>query len=179
MALHEMRRDYRMAGLTEDDVAADPFTQFRAWFAEVTGERGSEPNAMTVATADATGNPSARTVLLKQFDDRGFVFFTNYGSQKGTELAANPRAELVFFWFELERQVRIHGPVEKVTREETLAYFRSRPLGSQIGAAVSPQSQVIPDRTLLDATYAEMQEKYATEPVPLPDTWGGYRVVPE
>jgi len=134
---------------------------------------------MILATATADGNPSARTVLLKQFDAAGFVFFSNYESQKGSQLAANPRAELVFYWGELERQVRIHGNTEPVTRSETEAYFRSRPLGSQIGAAVSPQSQVIADRRQLEERYAELLAEYQDKSVPLPENWGGTRVIPE
>jgi pyridoxamine 5'-phosphate oxidase len=179
MDLRDLRRDYRISGLDGADLDPDPIVQFRLWFGEVAEARGAEPNAMILATATADGNPSARTVLLKQFDAAGFVFFSNYESQKGSQLAANPRAELVFYWGELERQVRIHGNTEPVTRSETEAYFRSRPLGSQIGAAVSPQSQVIADRRQLDERYAELLAEYQDKSVPLPENWGGTRVIPE
>jgi pyridoxamine 5'-phosphate oxidase len=174
-----MRQDYQKGDLLEGAVDPDPIVQFGLWFDQARDARGSEPNAMQVATADASGNPSVRTVLLKEVDGRGFVFFTNYESRKGEDLAANPRAELVFYWGELERQVRVHGSVETVSREESEAYFHSRPVGSQIGAAVSPQSRVIDGRERLDAEYARLSEEYAESEVPLPDYWGGYRVVPE
>jgi pyridoxamine 5'-phosphate oxidase len=134
---------------------------------------------MSVATVDAEGRPSVRTVLLKGLDERGFVFFTNYESAKGQALADNPRAELLFYWAELERQVRISGRVEQTSREETEAYFRSRPIGNQIGALASPQSQVIPNRDVLEQRYAELEREFQAGDVPLPDHWGGYRVVPE
>lgn len=179
MAMQDMRRDYTMAGLVETDLNPDPFVQFRSWFDDAQRAKGAEPNAMTLATADSGGNPSARTVLLKGVDERGFVFYTNYESDKGQQLAGNPRAELLFFWAELERQVRIHGMVTKVDLSESEAYFRSRPTGNQLGAMVSPQSKVIPDRAYLETKYAELEERFADTPVPMPDYWGGYRVVPE
>jgi len=179
VVLHEMRQDYQKGDLLETAVDPDPIVQFETWFAQARNARGAEPNAMQVATADRSGNPSVRTVLLKGLDAGGFVFFSNYESRKGQDLAVNARAELLFFWGELERQVRVHGSVEKVSREESAAYFHSRPVGSQIGAAVSPQSQVIAGREGLDAEYARLTEVYADGEVPLPDYWGGYRVVPE
>ena len=179
MTLQDMRRDYTLAGLLEGDLNPDPIAQFRLWFADAQVAKGIEPNAMTVATADERGNPSARTVLLKELDERGFVFFSNYESAKGDQLAANPRAEILFYWAELERQVRIHGSVERVERAETEAYFNSRPLGSRIGALVSPQSQVINGRDELDRTYRELEEHYRDGIVPVPEYWGGYRIVPE
>ncbi|HQY30724.1 MAG TPA: pyridoxamine 5'-phosphate oxidase [Thermomicrobiales bacterium] len=179
MVLHDMRRDYRQDDLSENEVDPDPFVLFRTWFGHVAEARGNEPNAMSIATADASGNPSVRTVLLKEVEPDGFVFFTNYESAKGTDLAANPRAELLFYWGELERQVRIHGSIEKVSREQSLEYFHSRPLGSQLGAMVSHQSTVIPSRDQLEAAYADLLTKYADKPVPLPDYWGGYRLQPQ
>lgn len=179
MALHDMRKDYTLGGLVESDLDPDPFVQFQLWFDEARLAKGAEPNAMTIATADAAGNPSARTVLLKGVDERGFVFFSNYESQKGTHLAANPRAELLFFWAELERQVRIHGTVARTDFAESAAYFNSRPIGNRLGATVSPQSQVIPNREYLEVRYAELEEQFADRPVPVPDYWGGYRVIPE
>jgi pyridoxamine 5'-phosphate oxidase len=179
MSLQDLRRDYSLAGLLESDLGPDPFAQFRVWFAEAQAAKGIEPNAMTVATADASGNPGARTLLLKGIDERGFIFYTNYESAKGHNLTANPRAELLFYWAELERQVRIHGAVEQLERSASESYFRSRPVGSQLGALASAQSTVVPSRDYLEATYAELEQRYADEPVPLPDYWGGYRVVPE
>jgi len=179
MAMHEMRKDYTMAGLHESDLDPDPIAQFHIWFADAQLAKGSEPNAMTLATADASGNPSARTVLLKEVDERGFVFYSNYESHKGQQLAENPRAELLFFWQEMERQVRIHGTVSRTDVSESGAYFDSRPLGNQLGATVSPQSQVIPNREFLEQKFAELEAQYASDPVPMPAYWGGYRVVPE
>jgi pyridoxamine 5'-phosphate oxidase len=179
MTLSDLRKDYTLAGLTEADLDPDPIAQFRIWFAEAQAAKGVEPNAMSVATADVAGRPSVRTVLLKGLDGRGFVFYTNYESDKGQALAENPRAELLFYWAELERQVRVSGSVERVSREETEVYFRSRPIGSQVGALVSPQSQVIAGRETLDERFRELEEQYRAGDVPLPEHWGGYRVVPE
>ena len=178
MALHDLRRDYTLSGLDEADLDPDPIAQFRTWFAQAEVARGYEPHAMTVATADADGNPSARTVLLKGLDERGFVFFTNYESQKGEQLAANPRAELLFFWPEVERQVRIHGTVERLSGDESQEYFRGRPRGSQLAARVSAQSRVIPDRATLEAAWHALMVEYQDSEVPMPEFWGGYRVVP-
>jgi pyridoxamine 5'-phosphate oxidase len=179
MALHDLRKDYTLAGLDEADLDPDPFVQFRTWFAEAQAAKGIEPNAMTVATADPQGNPSARTVLLKEMDERGFIFFSNYQSLKGAHLAANPQAELLFYWAELERQVRVHGAVEQIDRAHSEAYFRSRPLGSQLSALVSAQSTVIPSRAFLEEAYRSLEATYQNDPPPLPEYWGGYRVVPE
>lgn len=179
MSLQDLRKDYSLAGLLESDLDPDPFAQFQVWFAEAEEARGIEPNAMTVATADANGNPGARTLLLKGVDEHGFIFYTNYESAKGQNLTDNPRAELLFYWPELERQVRIHGVVEQLERSASEAYFRSRPIGSQLGALASAQSTVVPSREYLEATYAELEQRYANGTVPLPDYWGGYRVVPE
>jgi pyridoxamine 5'-phosphate oxidase len=175
-----MRRDYTEWGaLLEADLAADWTSQFARWFAEATAAGLPEPNAMIVATADAAARPSARTVLLKGYDERGFVFFTNYTSRKGTEALANPAASLVFPWFPMQRQVLIAGAVEPVDRAETEAYFASRPRGSQLGAWASPQSQVLPDRAAVEAGLAAAVERFGDGPVPPPPHWGGLRVVPE
>ena len=176
----DMRRDYTERGpLLESDLAADWVSQFAAWFADAAAYGLPEPNAMIVATADPAGRPSARTVLLKGYDAGGFVFYTNYTSRKGTEAAANPHAGLVFPWFPMQRQVLVAGPVEKVSRAETEAYFASRPRGSQLGAWASPQSQVLADRAAVDAGLAEVVARFGDGPVPAPPHWGGFRVVPE
>ena len=179
MVLRNLRRDYTLAGLVESDLDPDPIVQFRVWFTEAQAAKGIEPNAMTVATADASGNPSARTVLLKGLDERGFIFYSNYDSAKGTQLATNPRAELLFYWPELERQVRIHGDVERLERSASEEYFRSRPIGNQLGAVASPQSSVIPNREYLQDLYDTLETQYESEAVPMPGHWGGYRVLPQ
>jgi pyridoxamine 5'-phosphate oxidase len=173
-----MRRDYTGA-LLEADLAADWPAQFARWFAEAVAAGLPEPNAMIVATADAAGRPSARTVLLKGHDERGFVFFTNYGSRKGTEALANPRVSVVFPWFAMQRQVLVDGTAERVARAETEEYFASRPRGSQLGAWASPQSRVLPDRAAVDAGLAAARARFGDDgPVPPPPHWGGLRVVP-
>lgn len=175
----DLRHEYMQRGLDESQVDADPFRQFRDWFdAAVTAEH-PEPNAMTVATATPDGAPSARMTLLKGVDERGFIFYTNYESRKGRELAANPRAALIFFWVLLERQVRIEGRVERVAAELSDAYFHSRPIGSQLGSAISPQSQVIASRDVLEQRYADLERMYAGAEIPRPPHWGGFRVIPE
>jgi pyridoxamine 5'-phosphate oxidase len=174
----DLRIDYGRGQLDEADVSADPVAQFARWFAEAQAANVPEPNAMTLATADASGAPSARIVLLKAFDARGFTFFTNYDSRKGRELEANPRAALCFFCQPLERQVRVEGTVEKVGRAESEAYFRSRPRQAQVGAWVSQQSAPLTSRAELERIEAELQARFGDGPVPLPDYWGGYRVVP-
>lgn len=174
-----LRKDYSLAGLTEKDLARNPFRQFEKWFAEAEAAKVIEPNAMTLATATRDGKPSARTVLLKALDGRGFVFFTNRESEKGRQLAENAQASLLFPWLALERQIRIDGRVEKVGAEENEVYFHSRPHGSQLGAWASPQSTVVTGRAALEANLRAVEQKYAGEVVPLPPFWGGYRVVPE
>jgi pyridoxamine 5'-phosphate oxidase len=174
-----LRREYTVGELTESLIAADAVEQFSRWFADAQRPDIHEPNAMTLATANAAGKPAARIVLLKAFDQRGFVFFTNYTSRKGFELGDNPRATLVFFWQPLERQVRINGTVEKVSREESVAYFRSRPVASQIGAWVSHQSGVVGSRAELERRESELKQRFAGGEVPTPDFWGGYRVIPQ
>lgn len=179
MNLADLRKDYALAGLAEKDLARDPFRQFEKWFAEAQAAKIAEPNAMVLATATRDGRPSTRIVLLKAVDGRGFVFYSNYESRKGRELDANPRASLTFPWVAMERQIIVEGPVTKVAREESEAYFHSRPRANQLGAWVSPQSTVIPDRRVLDQTLKAVEQKYAGQEVPLPPHWGGWRLAPE
>jgi pyridoxamine 5'-phosphate oxidase len=167
------------AGLVEADVDPDPMVQFGRWFDDAEAADLVEPSAMTLATATAEGVPSARMVLLRGVDQRGFVFYTNYESRKAAELAANPRAALVFWWGELQRQIRVEGPVERTSRTESAAYFRTRPLGSRLSAWASPQSRVIPGRAVLDQRVAELAAGHPDGDIPLPPFWGGYRLVPE
>jgi len=177
-SIADLRRHYTRATLDESDVDADPIAQFTRWFAEARASLLEEPNAMTLATATADGRPSARIVLLKGVDARGFVFFTDYRSRKGAELAANPRAALVFHWMELERQVRVVGTVRVVSREESAAYFASRPVDSRRGAWASHQSQTIAERAMLERQFDDVTLRFADD-VPLPEHWGGFRVAPE
>jgi pyridoxamine 5'-phosphate oxidase len=179
MSIADIRRSYSRARLDEADVSHDPFVEFARWFAEAQEAQVPEPTAMTLATATADGVPSARIVLLKGFDQRGFVFFTDYRSRKGDELEANPRAALVFWWGELERQVRITGGVALASHEESERYFKTRPLGSRLGAWASHQSRVIPGRAVIEADVREVEERFKDGDVPLPPHWGGYRVVPD
>ncbi len=179
MDLHDLRQEYTRQGLDLPELDPDPVVQFEKWFKQA-GDAGLiEPNAMSLATASADGMPLVRTVLLKAFDRDGFVFYTNYGSRKAKHLAENPHAALLFAWLGLERQVQINGRVEKVSAAETLKYFLSRPYGSQLGAWVSRQSSVVDSRSLLLGKLEEMKRKFAEGKVPLPEGWGGYRVVPE
>lgn len=179
MDIASLRQEYARAGIDCDDLAATPVAQFETWFKQACDMQVLEPNAMSLATVSADGTPSCRTVLLKAFDERGFVFFTNYTSRKAQDIAAHPRAALLFPWLALERQVQIVGAVEKISARESLAYFLSRPYGSQLGAWVSHQSQVISSRQLLLKKLDEMKRKFSEGKVPLPDFWGGFRVVPE
>lgn len=179
MNLEELRKEYQRFLLREGEVDADPIRQFGAWFEQAIQSEVSEPHAMTLATATPDGRPSARIVLLRGFDDRGFGFFTNYESRKGEELTANPRAALVFFWHDLERQVRIEGRVEKVDPAESERYFQTRPAASRIGALASPQSRVIASREVLESFFREAEERHANGKIPRPPHWGGYRVIPE
>ncbi len=176
--LAQLRVDYRRAALSERDAAPDPFDQFARWFDEAVAAALPEPNAMTLATVDAAGRPDARIVLLKGADPRGFVFHTNYDSRKGRELGANPRVALLFFWVELERQVRIEGTAGLVSAEESDAYFAQRPRASQLSAWASPQSAPIADRAWLDIALAAVEARFAGD-VPRPPNWGGIRVVPD
>lgn len=178
-AVADLRRDYRLSGLDEKDLAPEPLAQFEKWFNDALAARVLEPNAMMLATAGEDGAPAARTVLLKGFDARGFVFYTNYESRKGRDLAANPRTALLFAWLPLERQVEIRGRVEQTSRAETENYFYSRPIDSQLGAWASHQSTVLVDRAELERRINELMQKYRGSTVPVPPHWGGYRVVPE
>jgi pyridoxamine 5'-phosphate oxidase len=179
MSLADLRKDYSLSGLLEKDLARDPFRQFEKWFQEAEAAKLVEPNAMTLATATKDGRPSARTVLLKGIDGRGFVFYTNYESRKGRELAENPRASLVFPWIALERQVIVEGTLAKLSREESAAYFHSRPRASQLGAWVSQQSSIITGRPVLEDAMKALEKKHAGAEIPLPPAWGGYRLSPE
>lgn len=174
----DLRKDYRLKTLNESDVSSDAIEQFATWWNEAVASEIDEVNAMTVATATAAGKPSARIVLLKSFDSNGFVFFTNYKSHKGRELEENPYAALVFFWKELERQIRIEGAVEKIDESESDAYFNSRPAGSRIGAWALPQSEVIPNRDVLTNNAEKYIAKFK-EQIPRPKHWGGYTVKPQ
>ena len=167
-----------MEELKKPTVDKNPVKQFAKWYEVVLKSGLKEPTAMTLATASKGGVPSARTVLLKGYDEKGFLFFTNYGSRKGRELSENPFAELLFYWMDLRKQVRISGRVEKISKEESKKYFKTRPLNSQIGAWASRQSEIIPDRKFLEEKYKEYSEKYK-EDVPLPPFWGGFRLIPE
>ncbi len=178
MNIADIRKDYKLKELLETEVASDPFAQFAAWWQEATASEIDEVNAMTLATVTKEGFPDARIVLLKGFDEKGFVFYTNYESAKGKEIATNPNACLVFFWKELERQVRICGTVEKAGVEMSDAYFNSRPLGSRIGALVSNQSNVIENRSILEQKTEQLTKLAETEPITRPDHWGGYIVIP-
>lgn len=200
MAIADLRREYKKGELNREDLGDDPIQQFRAWFTQaqpsgnrlwkiaigfykwfqlVLGSNPIEPNVMTLATADASGRPSARTILLKGVDPRGFIFFTNYESRKGHELAENPAAALVFYWSELERQVCISGTVSKLPETESETYFKSRPRRSRIAAWASAQTSVLSDRSQLQAQFAEIEKRFASNDVPLPPFWGGYLLTPE
>nr|WP_295875711.1 pyridoxamine 5'-phosphate oxidase [uncultured Chitinophaga sp.] len=174
----DLRKDYKLASLDEQDVAPSPLQQFGKWWNDATSSEIDEPNAMTLATSTPDGRPSARIVLLKSFDEEGFLFFTNYESRKGHELAQNPYVTLLFFWRELERQVRIEGIVSRAGENVSNEYYNSRPLGSRIGAIASPQSQVIPDRHFLEEKVNEIAVKYEKETPQRPEYWGGYIVKP-
>ena len=177
-SIAEMRRDYSLAGLRRADLAANPIAQINQWFEQALKFGIREPNAMTLATADRRGRPSARIVLLKGVSEKGFTFFTNYQGRKGHELAANPHASLVLFWPELERQICIAGSVTKVSRAESKTYFESRPRGSRLSAWVSSQSEAVADRSVLERKLAVLEAKYPGEQVPLPPYWGGFRLAP-
>jgi pyridoxamine 5'-phosphate oxidase len=181
MVLHaaDMRKEYSLAGLDETDLDADPIRQFGQWFVEAQAAKVLEPNAMVLATASPDGEPAARIVLLKGFDERGFLFYSNYESPKCRDLARNPRAALTFYWPQLERQVRISGVAARISRDESRVYFDSRPVGSRIAASLSHQSEVIGGREHLAAEFRRLAEQFGDDPIPLPEFWGGYRVVPE
>lgn len=179
MDLSHLREDYKRATLDVSDVSADPLDQFRRWFHEAQEARIYEPNAMALATADGEGFPNVRMVLLKEATAQGFVFFTDYRSVKGIEIAANARAALCFWWGPLERQVRLRGPISRISSEESAVYFVQRPRGSRLGAWASAQSSVLESRASLEQRHAELELQYPDENVPLPPHWGGFRVAPE
>jgi pyridoxamine 5'-phosphate oxidase len=176
--IQNLRQDYRSASLSEEDATENPYQLFEKWFTEALNAEVLEPNAMTIATCSKNCIPSARIVLLKEFNENGFVFYTNYESQKGLEIQENPYAALVFFWGDLERQIRIEGVVEKVSEEESTSYFKSRPKGSQLGALTSPQSKTIPNREFLAEKLAAVEKEYEDNEIIKPEYWGGYRVIP-
>jgi pyridoxamine 5'-phosphate oxidase len=179
LSIADLRQNYTRDGLTEANADRNPFKQFNLWFEQAIAAQLLEPNAMTLATVTPEGNPSARIVLLKHYDERGFVFFTNYKSTKGQHLEVHPRGALVFWWDVLERQVRLEGEVEKVPPEDSDKYFVSRPLNSQLGSWASLQSQVVESREVLEQRIAEFQEKYAEQTIPRPSYWGGFRLFPD
>lgn len=174
-----LRKEYRQASLNETDLHADPFVQFKFWFEQALSAQLPEPNAMILSTASASGVPSSRTVLLKELDALGFVFFSNYASRKGREIEANPQVSLLFYWAELERQIRIEGPIEKIAPADSDAYFALRPRGSQLGAWASQQSSVLNQREDLETALAALEAQYAGQDIPRPPHWGGYRVIPQ
>ncbi len=176
--LQEMRTDYKKASLDESTVPTEPFTLFETWFSQAVNAQVKDPNTMLLATSSKDNFPNIRAVLLKIFDEKGFVFFTNYNSVKAKEIEANPHVALEFLWLDLERQVRVIGTCEKISTAESMAYFMKRSRGSQIGAWVSDQSAVISSRKMLQMQIEKMKEKFAKGSVPLPDFWGGYRVIP-
>ena len=177
--LSRVRKEYSHHSLNESDVDLNPFVQFNTWFHEALDAELPDPNAMVLATSTQEGKPSARVVLLKEYNERGFVFYTNYEGRKSVELIQNPRAALLFFWGELERQVRIEGMVEKTSREESEEYFKTRPVDSRLGAWASHQSSVIPSRSDLEQKVADLKKLYAGQEIPLPPYWGGFRVKPD
>lgn len=178
MNIADIRKDYKLQSLSEKDVNRNPFRQFDLWWKEAVDSQIDEVNAMTLATANNAGIPSARIVLLKGYDDNGFVFFTNYNSHKSANIKENPNACLVFFWKELERQVRITGSIEKISEKDSDEYFHSRPLISQIGAWASDQSSEIDSREALEEKFKTLEETYSNKQIPRPPHWGGYRVIP-
>lgn len=178
MDISSIRKDYQLKSLSEEDVAANPFDQFAQWWDQAVKSEIDEVNAMTLATVDQHNRPSARIVLLKDFNASGFVFYTNYESDKGKQIEQNPHACLVFFWKELERQVRIEGICEKVSSAESDIYFQSRPIGSRIGASASPQSRVIAGRSILSERVAALERQFPSGEIPRPVHWGGYRLIP-
>lgn len=177
-SIADLRREYTLAGLRRSDLEPDALAQFQKWFQQALAAKLVEPNAMTLATADKQGHPSARIVLLKGADERGFIFFTNYKSRKGCELTANPNASLVFFWPDLERQVCIAGTVSRISTEESRQYFNTRPKGSRLAAWVSSQSEAIANRGVLEEKLAQLSAQYPGDEVPLPPYWGGYCLTP-
>lgn len=178
-SIADLRKDYTLKDLNEEEIDPNPFIQFKIWFNQSVAAQLPEPNAMTLATCTPDGKPSARMVLLKDIDEQGFVLFTNYKSQKGQEISVNPHAALVFWWAELERQVRIVGTVEKISSAQSDSYFEVRPPFSRLGAWASNQSEVIANRDVLEAQLIEFQRQYENQEVPRPPHWGGFRVIPQ
>lgn len=178
MDISDLRREYTYAGLRRDNLCPDPFKQFETWFQQADEGGLDNPNAFSLATATASGAPSVRTVLLKYFDQTGFVFFTNYQSNKAKDIDENPQVAALFHWLEFDRQVKIHGRAERVSTADSLRYFSSRPRGSQIGAWCSDQSRVVSSRSMLEAQFQAMKQRFGKGEIPLPDFWGGYRIVP-
>lgn len=179
MDITNFRKEYKKSGINRDELHGNPFEQFTLWFEQAQLAQINEPNAMSLATVNSAGIPSIRTVLLKIFDIKGFVFFTNYDSHKARDIKSNNAVALLFPWLDLERQIRITGKVEKISQSESFAYFTSRPKGSQLGAWISPQSKIIESRDFLKQKLNQMESKFSSEKIPLPDAWGGYRVVPD
>jgi len=179
MDLSDLRQSYTKGRFSEEDLAESPIVQFEQWFRQAVDAKVDEPNAMCLASADAEGRPSTRIVLLKDFSEKGLTFYTNYESRKARELDANPHASVNFLWLPLQRQVNVTGRAQRVSKAESLKYFLSRPLGSRLGAWTSPQSKVISSRQILEMKLDQMKRKFADGEVPLPDHWGGYRIVPE
>ncbi|MGB0334663.1 MAG: pyridoxamine 5'-phosphate oxidase [Opitutales bacterium] len=179
MDLSDLRQSYTKGSFSRDDLQASPFAQFETWFREAGACEIEEPNAMCLATVDGSGQPTTRIVLLKDFSEKGLTFYTNYESRKSQQMMANPKAAANFLWLPLQRQVNVVGRVERIPTSESLKYFLSRPFGSQLGAWVSPQSKIISSRSLLEAKLDQMKRKFAEGKVPLPDHWGGYRIVPD
>ncbi len=177
--LKKIRQEYTQHSLDESEVDSNPFTQFKNWFREALESEVKEPNAMSLATIDSMAKPHNRIVLLKGFDEEGFTFFTNYQSNKGTEIEGNSSVAVCFFWVELERQIRIEGKAKKLSRAESEEYFKTRPKMSQIGALASNQSEIVPDRNHLDDRFNELAKKFSDGDIPMPETWGGYRIYPE
>ena len=179
MNLSDLRQNYTKGSFSEGDLMSSPFDQFKKWFCEAQDAKIEEPNAMCLATYQANKCPNTRVVLLKGFSDKGLIFYTNYESRKAIDLEANPQAAANFLWLPLQRQVNVTGRVERISKAESLEYFHSRPVSSQIGAWVSPQSQTISGRCVLDSRLEEYRQKFAGVEVPLPENWGGYRIIPE
>lgn len=176
--LNELRKEYTREKLDEHSVPDDPFTLFDLWFEEATMSKSPEPNALALSTVDSEGRPTSRIVLLKEVRDGGFYFFTNYLSKKGRDMEANPNVALLFFWHELERQIRVNGTVQKISREETLAYYKTRPRQSRLGALSSRQSEVLEKREILEKVFEENDKAYSGDEIPCPEYWGGYKVTP-
>lgn len=179
MKLDGIRSDYKKGSLERDDLGEDPINQFSIWMEDALKARIEEPTAMTLATADAYGKPSARTLLLKGYTQEGFIFYTNLSSRKGSHLEVNPHAAILFFWPALERQIRIEGRIKVLERQQSVEYFDSRPYGSRLAASISPQSQVIPNRKFLEEKMEDLSRKYQSDKIPMPKEWGGFKLMPE